>query len=331
MNRSFSAWAWPIALLFVLVVLPTLAQDAPVDKASKEKTPAAKPAADKDKPAANKDKTPATRSPYRHLVPGVMETVDSMRALDESVSRHDVVELLAFDPSFDWAKDIPFRHDVWVLEFKFKPMRMIWVDVPQTGGRMQRKLVWYMVYSVTNPGKIMHPVEDKSLGYELFDKRLVWEVKPVDRPIRFVPELLLEGHQFMKDGEGFTKVYPDRVIPVADRDIRNREDRNRPFLTSVEIARDIAVGETVWGVATWEDVDPRIVRFSVYVSGLTNSYRWKDGIGEYQKGDSIGKGRKLFRKTLKLNFWRPSDEYFEHEEEIRYGLPGGVDYEWVYR
>ena len=303
MNRPFSARAWPIALMFILVALPALAQNAPADKAAK----------------------------YRRLAPGVLETVDPMRALDESVSRHDIVELLAVDQGFDWAKDIPFRHDVWVLEFKFKPMRMVWVDVPQSGGRMQRKLIWYMVYSVTNPGKIMHPVEDKSLGYELYDKRQVYEVKMVDRPIRFVPELLLEGHQFMKDDEGFTKVYPDRVIPVADAAIRMREDRNRPFLTSVEISREIAVGETVWGAATWEDVDPRIVKFSVYVSGLTNSYRWKDETGGYKQGDSIGTGRKLFRKTLKLNFWRPSDEYFEHEKEIRYGVPGGVDYEWVPR
>ena len=41
------------------------------------------------------------------------------------------------------------------------------------------------------------------------------------------------------------------------------------------MCRDIAVGETLWGVATWEDIDPRIVRFSVYVFGLTNAYRGK--------------------------------------------------------
>ena len=41
--------------------------------------------------------------------------------------------------------------------------------------------------------------------------------------------------------------------------------------------------------------------------------------------------RLLLRKTLKLNFWRPGDEYSTSENEIRYGVPGGVDYEWVYR
>ena len=110
-----------------------------------------------------------------------------------------------------------------------------------------------------------------------------------------------------------------------------REDPNRKFLTSVEMCREIAVGETLWGVATWEDIDPRIVRFSVYVSGLTNAYQWKDEPGEYKPGESTLAGRKLYRKMLKLNFWRPGRPVFEHEEEIRYGIPGGVDYEWVYR
>ena len=49
-----------------------------------------------------------------------------------------------------------------MLDFKFKPVRMIWVDIPQPSGYMQRKLIWYMVYSVTNTGKVMHPVEDET-------------------------------------------------------------------------------------------------------------------------------------------------------------------------
>ena len=64
------------------------------------------------------------------------------------------------------------------------------------------------------------------------------------------------------------------------------------------MCREIAVGETLWGVATWEDIDPQIVRFSVYVSGLTNAYKWKDEPGAYKPGDPILKGRKLYRKTL---------------------------------
>ncbi len=265
----------------------------------------------------------ARANPERHrpLAPGVLKSVDPEREVEESFSRHDLVELLAFDPNFDWAKDVAFRHDVWALDFKFKPMRMIWVDMPQPGGRMQRKLIWYMVYSATNTGKTLHPVLDDDKTY-----------KPtyVDRPVLFIPEFVLESHEF-------GKAYPDRVIPVAMGQIQAREGRGNKIHTAVEMTsekgkpRQIAIGQALWGVACWEDIDPRIDRFSVYVYGLTNAYRWKDEPGRYKKGDRLGTGRRLMQKTLKLNYWRPGDEYYETEREIRYGTPGELDYQWVYR
>jgi hypothetical protein len=325
MNRSMSVGTWLAAIMWVLACSQGHGQNA----AATPKTlvrPA--PSAAQSPPAA---RPLAVKSPYRHLAPGVLIAIDPMRTLEETVSRHDVVGLLAVDPKFDWAKQIVFHHDVWVLKFQFKPMRMIWVDVPEPSGYMQRKPIWYMVYTVTNTGKVMHAVQDVPLSYPTFDKKELYEVKMVDHPVRFVPEFLLEGHQHMKGDGGFTKFYPDRVIPVALDPIRLREDPARKFLTSVEMCRDIAVGETLWGVATWEDIDPRIVRFSVYVFGLTNAYCWKDQPGEYKPGASTLTGRKLQRKVLRLNFWRPADPYYEHEDEIRYGIPDGVDYEWVYR
>lgn len=260
---------------------------------------------------------------HRRLAPGVLREVDPARELQESFSRHDVVELLAVDNGFDFAKDVPFRHDVWALEFKFKPVRMIWVDVPQASGQMQRKLVWYMVYSVTNTGKIMNPVKGEDNTYN---------VEYVDRPVRFIPSFLLEGRDSLAEEGEFNKVYPDRILPVAIGPITRREDRTRRFHGTVEISGDLPVGETKWGVVVWENVDPRIDRFSIYIQGLTNAYRWQDQPGAYSKGDPVGTGRRLLQKTLKLNFWRPGDEYYEHEREIRYGVPGkDLDYEWVYR
>ena len=98
------------------------------------------------------------------------------------------------------------------------------------------------------------------------------------------------------------------------------------------------MGKTAWGVVTWEDVDPQIDRFSVYVKGLTNAYTWKDDPSKYQKGAPLESYRRFQQKTLKLNFWRPGDEHREHEREIRYGVPDfeAVDpdkvyYEWVPR
>jgi hypothetical protein len=266
-------------------------------------------------PAAGQPAAGAAAGPFRPLAPGALKSVDPMSEVDETVSRHDVVELLAVDPKLDFAKEVPFRRDIWALEFKFKPVRMIYVDLPQPSGYMQRKQIWYLVYTVTNRGKTMHPVQAEDGTYT---------IEYVDKPLHFVPAFLLNSTQL-------DKWYPDRVIPAAIGPIRMREDPNRPFYNTVEMVRDIQVGETVWGVATWEDIDPRTDRFAIYVSGLTNAYKWSDDPGKFKPGSPLGTGRYLLRKTLKLNFWRPGDAIEPKEKEIRFGIPGELDYEWVYR
>ena len=290
--------------------------------------PAAAPAA--AAPAASapaKPKAPEANGAHRRLVAGVMKVVDPAVQQDETFAWQDATELLAADPSFDWAKNVGFRRDIWYLQFAFKPIRYVWIDMPQASGKMQRKLVRYMVYSVTNPGQTLHPVqkEDGPLGRE---KEGTYEVQRVDKPIRFVPEFLWEG----VDEKGKATIYPDRVIPLAVGPIRVREDASRSFLTTVDIAaKEIQPGETVWGVVTWEEIDPKIDKFAIYVQGLTNAYRWRDDPDKVKPGNPIGVGRRLYRKTLKINFWRAGDEYYEREDEVLYGYPGEVDYEWVYR
>ncbi|REK07427.1 MAG: hypothetical protein DWQ37_21050, partial [Planctomycetota bacterium] len=81
----------------------------------------------------------------------------------------------------------------------------------------------------------------------------------------------------------------------------------------------------------WEDIDPRGDYFSVYVEGLTNAYRWTDPEGAFKPGDPPTTGREFEQKNLMLNFWRPGDKFREDEQMIRYGIPGKVDYSWVYR
>jgi hypothetical protein len=259
--------------------------------------------------------TPAAPAASR-LAMGSMVTIEPDLNVSETVSRHDVVEILATDAKYDWAKDAEFRRDIWGLQFRFKPLRYVWVDFPQATGVMQRKLVRYMVYSVHNPGKAMHPVAEENGTFK---------VERVDMPIRFIPKFVL-------DIPKLDKSYTESSLPLAVRLIRQREDSSVQLLSSEEISgRELAVGATLWGVATWEDVDPRMDHFSVYVEGLTNAYQWTDAEGAYKVGAPLGTGRRLARKMLKLNFWRPGDEYFEHEDEIRYPAPGQVDYEWVYR
>ena len=112
------------------------------------------------------------------------------------------VELLAVDPNYQWAKDITYRHEVWQLEFEFKPMRMIYVDIPQPSGRMQRKLIWYMVYTVKNTGKVLVPAQDKNLSYEkeLTDKQKVYRIKEEDQAGSLLPRISFGGEQSPERG-----------------------------------------------------------------------------------------------------------------------------------
>ncbi len=267
--------------------------------------------------AAQNEKAAAAQptGPFRKLAPGVMKPIDTTPEVKDTHATHDVVELLAVDPKFDWAKEQTFRRDVWYLDFQFKPLRIVNVDIPQPGGKMKQTRVYYMVYTVTNPGKALHPVKQDDGTYS---------IEYVDKPVRFVPEFVIESPEFKF-------VYPERVIPLAVPIIENREDANRKLLNTVEMCREIGVGETLWGVATWDGIDPRIDHFEIYLQGLTNAYQWEDQAGAVKPGDPVGTGRRLAKKTLRINFWRPGDEFFVNEREIRYGMPGKVDYDWVYR
>ncbi|MDO5308158.1 MAG: hypothetical protein Q4G03_01475 [Planctomycetia bacterium] len=124
-------------------------------------------------------------------------------------------------------------------------------------------------------------------------------------------------------------VYYDTYIPLAYDKIVEREKRgNMEFYTSVRMAaRDIKPGETVWGVAMWRDVDPRIDKFSVYISGLTNAFRWDYNAEEAT--EQFGSGRDIYRKILKLNFINPGDDK-NSGKEIYKTLPGELDYQWIY-
>ena len=286
------------------------------------------------------------RTGFRRLAPGVMTTIAPDRQEIETYSTHDLVEIrsrtdLRWDPPphylstsrtlYEMASATDFRHRVWGLEFSFKPLRMIHVDIPQPSGKMQRKLVWYMVYRVKNTHTHLEPVQKEDGTYT---------TRKVEEQVRFIPLLVLESHEFKK-------AYLDRLLPSAIGPIQEREDPNRRLLSSVEMAEapiplsTDQIDRSVWGVATWVDVDPRIDFLSIYVQGLTNAHRWIDPPGVYQVGDPPGKGRQFTRKTLQLNFWRPGDTLMEHEEEIRFGTPKdkaavygvdeGVDYTWVYR
>lgn len=259
---------------------------------------------------------------YRVLAPGVFTTIPSPVEPKDRSTYHDVVEVLAENPTYG-EREIPgsksafkqayFRHDVWGLTFAFKPIRFLRLR----GADGKERLIWYMVYTVKN-GPVKAQIDD-------LQPTVVAPVA-VTEPFLFIPKFELESYDVKQ-------VYGEKIIPEAIALIREREDKNRPLLNTVEITGNIPpsteeLDRTVWGVVTWEGVDPRTDRFTIYVQGLTNVYRWTDD-GTYAKGDPVGKGRKYHYQVLKLNFWRPSDEVLAQEAAIRFGIPGMPDYEWI--
>lgn len=243
-----------------------------------------------------------------------------------------------FDPSSrtlaEQAKTVILRREVFSFEFAFKPLRQIYVDVPQPNGKMKRKLIWYMVYQTRYVGGDLRPATDSVGGTDVYTR--LEEVHYNAR--RFFPSLVLRD-------ETTNREYLDRVIPAATDQIRNREKITAPVYNSIEITRvpvpfrSEGGQEGVWGVATWEDVDPRLDFISVEVYGLTNAFEI----------DGEGPDAPYRRKALQINFYLPGDTIDPTEDRIRFGVPAysnaeeqqyvleqyglteRLDYRWIFR
>lgn len=245
------------------------------------------------------------------------------------------------------AKHVQFAKTLWQLEFAFKPMRMIDVDLPQTSGKMQQKRIWYLVYRVTNRGNyLLAEPEPQDAGVS-YKPKIVNELPAGSAPIRFFPHFVLKATEQGKE-------YLDRDIPAAQKWIEKRETRGggTKLYSSTEIsAIDLPIStpeedRSVWGYVTWEDVDPKIDAFSVLVTGLTNAYRITE---KPTTSSEIGASRNLRPRALQVNFWRPSDAKPGDESQFRvgvqidsnaenqakilqrYGVDKRLDYLWIYR
>ncbi len=315
-----------LAAAFVLVTPSVVwAQDAPAAK-----------------PVVKKFKRPTK---FRKLAPDVLTTIPVKRIPKEcytTLPGPDLALLVQGDPKLRAVPKlepstatlrtklsaVTFHRAIWNLEFTFKPLRMIRVQMPQRSGKLRTKLIWYMVYKVRNPGKHFVPVRQPDGSYKLDRPD---EIDPGKPGVNFVPFFVLV------ENKEINRYFREQIIPLAKPQILRREFRSGEFktpevLNSAEMAQvKIKAGESRWGVVTWEDVDPRIDFLSIYIQGLSNAYHWKETRKSYNHGDPPGLGRKFTRKTLRINFWRPGDEFLETEKEIIYGIPGELDYEWLYR
>ena len=286
----------------------------------------------------------------RKLAPGVLtvippepkasELFSGPRPLPEITKGVDP-RILNWEPNFSpktdtlgyKAQQVVIRSGVWHLEFSFKPLRMIEVDLPHPSGQLQRKQVWYMVYRLRNLGYHQNP----SKGHFVFegsgaDRTAKWQpaadrfghsefgVDRVNRTVRFFPRFVLMAHDVEKR-------YLDQLVPLAIPLIQKREDPAIKLYDSVNISTveievsDDRIDRSVWGVVTWMDLDPKIDFFSIYIQGLTNAYKFEDDLEKFKLGSPPLTGRKISTKTLQLCFWRPGDELLLNEREVRYGMP----------
>jgi len=274
---------------------------------------------------------------FRRLAPGAVTVIPADKTTDDALQRADILEITKGLASLAWTPEMAaanttlversrgreYPRDIWCLEFAFKPPRMIDIDVPADDARMQRKRIWYMVYRVRNVGGRRLLMAEDEAGQPDPAKR---RTEPFEAPVRFLPHFVLESLEPVESGEGMASYrgYLDRILPSAMEPIRRREDPRQKFLDSAEMsATDLAPGEERWGVATWEDIDPRIDFFSIYVRGLTNAVRWRQRPGTVIKpNDPPGSDIEETLESLRLDFWRPGDDRGGGDREMSVGFAG---------
>jgi hypothetical protein len=196
------------------------------------------------------------------------------------------------------------RSGVWTLNFAYLPPRIVPVDTPAG-----KRTAWYMLYKVWNTS---------------------------DTPVTFVPEFEL----VTKDGE--LRTFLDEPQPMVFRQIRKIEDPSindkNPngelniqssvsiSKTKIPVTKPDSVPRAVYGLAIWLGVSekaPTTNNFSVYVGGLSNGLAVQE---------SDGGKETITRKTLQLDFFRPTDNTRPGQNDIRPNDNNGLGAEkWIYR
>ncbi len=167
---------------------------------------------------------PVRRTPQGFVNQSTNKTVFSERWIDASLLPRD-------------------KQGIWVLDFAFKPVRIISTEVDG-----KRRQVHYLYYQVVNR---------------------------TGKPRMFVPQFTIVTDT--------GKRIEDTVLPKVVDQIQRREDPSIPLVGAVNIMGIVppstkdGIDDAVFGVAAWEDVDPHADKFSVYVRGLSDGYQQDQG------------------------------------------------------
>ena len=203
------------------------------------------------------------------------------------------------------------RPDVWTLNFRYKPPRIMTVDGFDAQGNPAKQIVWYMWYQVYNRS---------------------------GEPVTFIPEFILHTTDL-------STTHLDEPQPYIFEQVKKFEDKTISkevpngvlnLLTTIEISRKPipaskpdAFPRLVSGLAVWTDMAekaPKTNKFSVYVVGLSN------GVAVEQKLLPNNQVLTLIKKkTLRIDFIRPTDDIKQQIIDIQPDDSAGPAENWVYR
>lgn len=178
----------------------------------------------------------------------------------------------------------------WELKFEYDTPKRIVVEVP---GASTPKAYWYMTYTVTNL---------------------------TDQEREFLPVFTL----VTKNGKA---IRSDKGIPKAVFDKIKLRTGNKLLESPVQVAATLRVGEDQAkdGVAIWEEPEPEMGSFSIFVTGLSGESTALTGSDGQPITDKEGKPVILF-KTLQLDYTVSGDEVYPGIDPIR-----KTHWRWVMR
>jgi RNA polymerase sigma factor (sigma-70 family) len=193
------------------------------------------------------------------------------------------------------------KPNVWTLNFRYKAPRIATLDTLDKNGKPVKKIVWYMwyqVYNLTDEPRVIRP------EFELVTKDL--NTSHLDQP----ETNLVDQIRKIEDPTGIFNIETSSSIS------------NRPIAISLKDA----IPRLFTGVAIWTDLNEKAQKtnkFSIYITGLS------DGEVIEQKKNAPDKITK--RKTLQINFLRPTDDKSLQAGDI---LPDDLNTaaeQWIYR
>ncbi|MBA4066804.1 MAG: hypothetical protein C0501_24470 [Isosphaera sp.] len=195
------------------------------------------------------------------------------------------------------------RADIWTLHFNYKTPRIVTLDALDAGGRRVKKVVWYMwfqVYNLSGEPQTFLP------EFELVTKDL--NTTHLDQPEPF----LLRQLEAIENPTAQKQLELKSTIGIS----------KRPIPPSLLVD---AIPIPVTGAAVWTDLAekaPKTNKFSVYITGLSNGL----AVQETPTGEKL-----IQRKTLQINFLRPTDDNRPQPTDIVRDDANGAAERWIYR